>query len=59
MYGPYVRDKFPARDHLSSILDIEIDRRHGWRHPLVWLFAICAIAGAAAWAWHAGYLPLQ
>ena len=57
MYGPYVRDKFPARNHLSSIIDVEIDHRHGWRHPLVWLFAIAAIAGATAWAWHTGYLP--
>jgi hypothetical protein len=55
MYGPYVRDKFPPRKHLPSIIDIEIahERR---RHILVWLFAIASVAGAGAYAWHAGYL---
>jgi hypothetical protein len=57
MYGPYVRDKFPARKHLNSIIDIEIDHHHARRHLFAWLVTLAAVAGAAAWAWHAGYLP--
>ena len=57
MYGPYVRDKFPARKHLSSILDIEIQHRHG-RHVLGWLtFFVALAAGAAAAGWYTGMLP--
>jgi hypothetical protein len=57
MYGPYVRDKFPARNHLPTILDIEAGHaeRHG--HPMLWFAAaLIAIAGAASW--YLGVLPL-
>ncbi len=57
MYGPYVRDKFPARNHLSTILDIEIEHGHAKRRAFAWAVMLTAIAGAAAWAWQAGYLP--
>jgi hypothetical protein len=56
MYGPYVRDKFPSRNHLPSILDIEIDH-HRKRHILAWLMlAGLAVAGIAA-GWYAGIPP--
>ena len=58
MYGPYVRDKFPARNHLNSILDLDID--HGAqakRHLFAWLVTLAGLAGAIAWAWQAGFLP--
>jgi hypothetical protein len=71
MYGPYVRDKFPSRNHLPSILDIEIDHRRN-RHILVWLtISILAAAGAAVigpvaglvvlvvWGLTTGTLPAQ
>ena len=51
MYGPFVRDKFPPRKHLSSILDIEAghpaERTH---HVLLWaVMAIAACSAAASW----------
>jgi hypothetical protein len=46
MYGPYVRDKFPSRKHLTTILDIEIDH-HRNRHILTWLTLAVALAGAS------------
>ena len=56
MYGPYVRDKFPSRHHLSSIIDIEIDHHGRRRHLFAWLVTAALIASAAAYAWQAGYL---
>ena len=57
MYGPYVRDKFPSRNHLPSILDIEIDH-HRNRNILTWLTLIVMLAaGAAAAGWYTGFLP--
>ncbi|HEX4294559.1 MAG TPA: hypothetical protein VHZ29_10525 [Rhizomicrobium sp.] len=55
MYGPYVRDKFPSRHHLSSIIDIDHHGRR--RHLFAWLVTAAVIASAAAYAWQAGYLP--
>ena len=56
MYGPFVRDKFPPRKHLSSILDIEPGHpvKHG--HPLLWTAMVVAAVSATA-SWYFGVLP--
>jgi len=57
MYGPYVRDKFPSRKHLPTILDIEIEHRHS-RHIFAWLSLVVMLAaGAAGAGWYTGVLP--
>ncbi len=57
MYGPYVRDKFPSREHLSTILDIKIEHHHT-RHIFAWLMLVATLAaGAAAAGWYTGFLP--
>jgi len=56
MYGPFVRDNLPPREHLPSILDIEPGhaQRHG--HPLLWLMTAIIIGSAMA-SWYFGVLP--
>ncbi|HVU21407.1 MAG TPA: hypothetical protein VHE09_11805 [Rhizomicrobium sp.] len=56
MYGPYVRDKFPARKHLSTILDIEPGHSAGHAHILLWLLTAIIAASAIA-SWYFGFLP--
>jgi len=57
MYGNFVRDKFPPRQHLPSILDVQIEHEHHRRHGLFWLTLAVAAAAASAYAWQAGLLP--
>jgi hypothetical protein len=48
MYRPYVGgDNAISRDHLSTILDVEVVHLHRGRSRLWWI-ALIAIAGAAA-----------
>jgi len=56
MYGPFVRDKFPARDHLPSILDIEAGHQERHGHPLLWLLTTVVVCSAIA-SWYFGILP--
>jgi len=57
MYGNFVRDKFPPRHHLPSIVDVQIVHEHTKRHGLLWLTLALAAAGASAYAWQSGLLP--
>ena len=56
MYGPFVRDKFPPRKHLSNILDIEPGHPAERGHPLLWTVMVVAVCSAAA-SWYFGLLP--
>ncbi|MBV8976252.1 MAG: hypothetical protein JO261_02330 [Alphaproteobacteria bacterium] len=56
MYGPYVRDKFPTRNHQPSIIDIDIVHGGHKRHSLLWLTLAAALVAASAYAWQAGLL---
>ena len=56
MYGPFVRDKFPSRKHLSNILDIEPGHPAERGHPLLWTVMVVAVCSAAA-SWYFGILP--
>jgi len=56
MYGPFVRDKFPPREHLSSILDIEPGHPTERGHPLLWAMTVVFACSATA-SWYFGFLP--
>ena len=56
MYGPFVRDKFPPRKHLSSILDIEPGHPIERGHPLLWAMTVVFACSATA-SWYFGFLP--
>jgi hypothetical protein len=55
MYGPFVRDKFPPRKHLTTILDIEPGHHAERGHPLLWLTTV-VLVGAAIASWYFGFL---
>ncbi|HTT96505.1 MAG TPA: hypothetical protein VMF58_00525 [Rhizomicrobium sp.] len=56
MYGPFVRDKFPPRKHLSTILDIQAGHPSERGHPLLWTLTFVLACSAAA-SWYFGILP--
>ena len=56
MYGPFVRDKFPPRKHLPTILDIEPGHAQEHGHPFLWLLTVVVI-GSALTSWYLGFLP--
>lgn len=50
MYRPYVGGSRQGRNHLTSIVDVEIDRsRIG--HPLLWFALFVAAVAAGFYAW--------